>query len=92
MTRLVKSPRSALFAAWVLGILMFVDDYLNSLAVGSSMRELTDEYEIPREKLAYVVNSTAAPISVIIPYSTWRASGSGQRPAADPPRLLAGME
>jgi Na+/H+ antiporter NhaC len=77
MTRLVRSPRSALFAAWVLGILMFVDDYLNSLAVGSSMRELTDKYKIPREKLAYVVNSTAAPISVIIPYSTWGAFFGG---------------
>jgi Na+/H+ antiporter NhaC len=77
MTRLVKSEKSALFATWVLGILMFVDDYLNSLAVGSSMRELTDKYKIPREKLAYVVNSTAAPISVIIPYSTWGAFFGG---------------
>jgi Na+/H+ antiporter NhaC len=77
MTRLVRSPKTALFAAWVLGILMFVDDYLNSLAVGSSMRELTDKYKIPREKLAYVVNSTAAPISVIIPYSTWGAFFGG---------------
>jgi Na+/H+ antiporter NhaC len=77
MTRLVRSPKTALFAAWVLGSLMFVDDYLNSLAVGSSMRELTDKYKIPREKLAYVVNSTAAPISVIIPYSTWGAFFGG---------------
>ena len=77
MTGLVRSEKSALFAAWVLGILMFVDDYLNSLAVGSSMRELTDKYKIPRERLAYVVNSTAAPISVIIPYSTWGAFFGG---------------
>jgi Na+/H+ antiporter NhaC len=67
----IKSEKSALMAAWGLGIVMFVDDYLNSLAVGSAMRSLTDKYKISREKLAYVVDSTAAPISVIIPFSTW---------------------
>jgi Na+/H+ antiporter NhaC len=67
----VSSERGALMATWVLGIFMFVDDYLNSLAVGSAMRKLTDKYKVSREKLAYVVDSTAAPISVIIPFSTW---------------------
>lgn len=71
MTDVVTSGKSALLATWGLGILMFVDDYLNSLAVGSAMRSLTDKYKISREKLAYVVDSTAAPISVIIPFSTW---------------------
>ena len=71
MSAYVKSRTSALMATWGLGILMFVDDYLNSLAVGSAMRNLTDKYRISREKLAYVVDSTAAPISVIIPFSTW---------------------
>ena len=71
MSRYVRSKQSALMAAWGLGIFMFVDDYLNSLAVGSAMRSLTDRYRISREKLAYVVDSTAAPISVIIPFSTW---------------------
>jgi Na+/H+ antiporter NhaC len=71
MARFVKSQRSALIATWVLGIFMFVDDYLNSLAVGAAMRKLTDKYKVSREKLAYVVDSTAAPISVIIPFSTW---------------------
>lgn len=71
MTRLVKSQKSALYVTWIIGIFMFVDDYLNSLAVGSAMRDLTDRYRISREKLAYVVDSTAAPISVIIPLSTW---------------------
>jgi Na+/H+ antiporter NhaC len=77
MASMVKSKVSALFVAWTLGILIFVDDYLNSLAVGSSMRELTDKYRISREKLAYVVDSTAAPVSVIIPYSTWGAFFGG---------------
>ena len=71
MMKVVRSQRSALMATWGLGILMFVDDYLNSLAVGSAMRTLTDKYKVSREKLAYVVDSTAAPISVIIPFSTW---------------------
>ncbi|HSD71033.1 MAG TPA: Na+/H+ antiporter NhaC family protein, partial [Woeseiaceae bacterium] len=77
MTSMVKSQKSALYMTWLLGIFMFVDDYLNSLAVGSSMRELTDKYRISREKLAYVVDSTAAPVSVIIPYSTWGAFFGG---------------
>lgn len=71
MARLVKSQKGALYVTWIIGIFMFVDDYLNSLAVGSAMRDLTDRYRISREKLAYVVDSTAAPISVIIPLSTW---------------------
>ena len=71
VARVAKSAKSALMGAWFMGILMFVDDYLNSLAVGSAMRSLTDKYNVSREKLAYVVDSTAAPISVIIPFSTW---------------------
>jgi Na+/H+ antiporter NhaC len=71
MSTWVQGQKSALMSSWVLGIFMFVDDYLNSLAVGSAMRDLTDKYRISREKLAYVVDSTAAPISVIIPFSTW---------------------
>ncbi len=73
----VRSQRGALFATWGLGIFMFVDDYLNSLGVGAAMRNLTDKYRISREKLAYVVDSTAAPISVIIPFSTWGAFFAG---------------
>jgi Na+/H+ antiporter NhaC len=77
MSGYIRSQKSALMATWGLGILMFVDDYLNSLAVGSAMRSLTDEYKVSREKLAYVVDSTAAPISVIIPFSTWGVFFSG---------------
>ncbi|MEQ9396611.1 Na+/H+ antiporter NhaC family protein [Haliea sp.] len=77
LTRLVHSQKSALFTTWGLGIFMFVDDYLNSLAVGAAMRDISDKFRISREKLAYVVDSTAAPISVIIPYSTWGAFFGG---------------
>ena len=77
MSGFVRSQKSALMTTWVLGIFMFVDDYLNSLAVGAAMRELTDRYRVSREKLAYVVDSTAAPISVVIPFSTWGAFFGG---------------
>lgn len=77
MTRYVKSEKSALLVTWMMGIAVFVDDYLNSLAVGSAMRDLTDRYKVSREKLSYVVDSTAAPISVIIPFSTWGAFFGG---------------
>jgi Na+/H+ antiporter NhaC len=77
MSTYVRSQQSALMTTWLLGIFMFVDDYLNSLAVGASMRELTDRYRVSREKLAYVVDSTAAPISVVIPFSTWGAFFAG---------------
>jgi len=73
----VHSEKGALMATWGLGILMFVDDYLNSLAVGAAMRDLTDKFKVSREKLAYVVDSTAAPISVLIPFSTWGAFFAG---------------
>jgi Na+/H+ antiporter NhaC len=55
----------------VLGLFLFVDDYLNSIAVGAAMRRVTDSFRTSREMLAYVVDSTAAPVSVIIPISTW---------------------
>lgn len=77
MTRFARDAKSTLFTTWGIGIVLFVDDYLNSLALGSSMRELSDKFRIPREKLAYVVDSTAAPISVLIPISTWGAFFGG---------------
>jgi len=54
-----------------LGVLVFIDDYLNSLAVSSSMKTMTDRFGISREKLAFVVDSTAAPVCIIVPISTW---------------------
>ncbi|WP_375057366.1 Na+/H+ antiporter NhaC family protein [Zobellella sp. DQSA1] len=71
MTRLIKSPRGAMFGTVGLGLVVFIDDYLNSLAVSSSMKKITDTYQISREKLAYIVDSTAAPICILVPVSTW---------------------
>ena len=66
-----KTAKSSLLCTWFLGVVIFIDDYLNSLTVGSCMTKLTDKHKVPREFLAYVVDSTAAPLCVIIPISTW---------------------
>ena len=69
----VKTRKSAQVAAWFMGILIFFDDYFNTLTVGSVMRPVTDKFKISREKLAYIIDSTAAPVCIIIPISTWVA-------------------
>jgi len=66
-----KNRKVALLSTWVLGLLIFIDDYLNALAVGTTMRRLTDKYKVSREMLSYVVDSTAAPICILLPISTW---------------------
>nr|WP_298375442.1 Na+/H+ antiporter NhaC family protein [uncultured Halomonas sp.] len=71
MQRLVKSRRQSLLWTSVLGMLIFIDDYLNALAISSSMKRLTDSYKVSREKLAYIVDSTAAPVCILVPISTW---------------------
>ena len=65
------NARRGQVATWLLGILIFFDDYANTLIVGSTMRPITDRLRISREKLAYIVDSTAAPIASIVPISTW---------------------
>jgi Na+/H+ antiporter NhaC len=67
----IKSRFGAILATWALGITLFVDDYLNSITAGAAMRKITDHYKVSREMLAYVIDSTAAPISVLVPLSTW---------------------
>lgn len=64
-------PRRGQLATWTLGILIFFDDYANTLIVGSTMRPITDRLKISREKLAYMVDSTAAPVASVVPISTW---------------------
>lgn len=72
-TKFITSRKGAQFGTWVLGVLIFFDDYFNTLTVGSVMRNITDRYQISREKLAYIIDSTAAPICIIVPISTWIA-------------------
>ena len=77
LLRFVKSRRSALLITWLLGLSIFIDDYLNALTVGTSMKKVTDQFKVPREMLAYIVDSTAAPICILIPLSTWAIFVSG---------------
>lgn len=69
--KLAKGRRSSLLMTFVLGVVIFVDDYLNALTVGETMKRVTDRFKVSREMLAYVVDSTAAPICVLVPLSTW---------------------
>ncbi len=73
----IKSRVGAQLATVALGVLIFVDDYFNCLTVGSLMRPVTDKQNISRAKLAYVIDSTAAPICIIAPISSWAAAVSG---------------
>lgn len=66
-----KGPISAQVISWILGLLLFFDDYANALIVGPVMRPVTDEKKISREKLAFVVDATAAPVAGIALISTW---------------------
>ncbi len=77
LLKYVKNRRSALVAAWILGLLIFVDDYLHSLAVGNAMKKITDKFLISRELLAYVVHATSAPLCILLPISTWSIFISG---------------
>jgi len=65
------TPRRAQLAAWLMGLLVFFDDYANTLIVGNTMRPVTDRLRISREKLSYIVDSTAAPVSSVFPITTW---------------------
>jgi tetracycline resistance efflux pump len=77
VSRRAKTKKSTLIWTWILGIAIFIDDYLNSLTVGSCMAPITDKHKTSREFLSYVVDSTAAPICVLIPISTWAVFASG---------------
>lgn len=74
---LARSRRGGQLTVWLLGLLVFFDDYANSLLLGNTMRPLTDRLKISREKLAYLVDSTAAPVSGLALISTWVAGEIG---------------
>ena len=72
----IKSRVGAMLATFLLGVLIFIDDYFNCLTVGSVMRPVTDSHKISRAKLAYLIDATAAPICMIAPVSSWAAAVS----------------
>lgn len=71
LTKYAKSSKGGQLAAWAMGILIFFDDYANTLIVGNTMRPFTDRLKISREKLSYIVDSTAAPVASLAFISTW---------------------
>lgn len=77
VTTHVKSARSASILTALLGIIIFVDDYFNCLTVGAVMRPVTDRFKISHEKLAWIIDSTAAPVCIIAPVSSWAVAVGG---------------
>ena len=76
----IHSRAGAQFATLLLGVMIFVDDYFNCLTVGSVMRPVTDRQKVSRAKLAYLIDSTAAPICIIAPVSSWAAAVTSSVP------------
>ncbi len=73
----IKTRTGAMLATFLLGVLIFIDDYFNCLTVGSVMAPVTDSKRISRAKLAYLIDATAAPVCMIAPVSSWAAAVSG---------------
>ena len=76
----IHTRAGAQFATLILGMLIFVDDYFNCLTVGSVMRPVTDRQKVSRAKLAYLIDSTAAPVCIIAPVSSWAAAVTSSVP------------
>lgn len=71
VSKLCNTEKKTLLTTFVLGILIFVDDYLNVLSIGVCMKNVFDKRKLPRETLAYMLDSTGAPVCVLLPFSTW---------------------
>lgn len=79
-SRHIKSRFGAMIATFILGVLIFIDDYFNCLTVGAVMRPVCDKHKISRAKLAYIIDATAAPVCMIAPISSWAAAVSSYAP------------
>ena len=73
MSRKAKNAKNSLLMTWIMGLIIFFEDYANSLVVGPTMRPATDREKVSREKLSYVIDSTAGPVTDIAPISSWTA-------------------
>lgn len=69
--KICKTDKSTLLTSWILGIIIFVDDYMNIMTISACTKKLSDSRKVPREALAYVIDSTGAPVCVLLPFSTW---------------------
>jgi Na+/H+ antiporter NhaC len=70
-SRIANTRKKTMIFSWVLGIIIFLSDFLTALGVGVAMRSLTDKWKVPREMLAYIVNSTGAAVCILVPISSW---------------------
>lgn len=73
ISKYCNSERKTLLATFIMGILIFIDDYLNVLSIGACMKNVYDKNKLPRESLAYMLDSTGAPVCAIVPFSSWAA-------------------
>ena len=71
MSKKLKNKTASQFATFIFGLIVFIDDYFNSLTVGTVMRPINDQHKVPRAKLAYILDSTAAPVCILAPVSSW---------------------
>jgi tetracycline resistance efflux pump len=69
----VKNPIAAQLLTWILGIIIMIDDYFNALVIGEVSKPITDQYGVSRAKLSYIIDSTSAPVVILMPISTWGA-------------------
>lgn len=75
--KICKTGKSTLLVSWLLGIVIFVDDYMNIMTISACTKRLSDIRKVPREALAYVIDSTGAPVCVLLPFSTWAVFFAG---------------
>ena len=97
VSRWASTRERGQLATWAAGMVVFFDDYANAMIVGPSMRPVTDRLKISRAKLAYIVDSTAAPVASIAPFGTWIGAeigfiAEGLDAIADRPAFLTGMQ
>jgi Na+/H+ antiporter NhaC len=77
LSKYANTRKKALLITYLLGWLIFVDDYLNNMAIATAMKKVADSHRIPRTLLGYIINSTAAPVCILIPISTWAVFYAG---------------
>lgn len=71
LDRICCGPKTTMLVTWIMGIVIFVDDYLNIMTISTCMKKLTDKNKIPRETISYIIDSTGAPVCALLPFSTW---------------------
>ena len=84
----LKTRNSTMIGTWILGMIVFVDDYLNCLAVGAAVRKIADKHRISREMIAFIVNATGVTMCAIVPFSSWSAFMGGLMKKSD---MLGGL-